>query len=102
MKVSRKTLINTIVLLVISSYMTFLWWDVRKVDRFCQAIDSGLKIEYLAEMAKEYGVILRNLAGISSGKTKAIIYALAPMSGGDRICSIEHDYEYVLSAKVLK
>ena len=82
--------------------MAFLWWDVRKVDRFCQAIDPGLKINYLSEIAKEHGVSLRNLAGISSGKTKAIIYAFAPMSGGDRICSIEHDFEYVLEAKVLK
>jgi len=82
--------------------MAVLWWDVRKVDRFCQAVDPGLKIEYLTEMAIEHGVSLQNLAGISSGKTKAIIYAMASMSGGDRICSIEHDYEYVLEAKLLK
>jgi len=82
--------------------MAFLWWDVKKVDRFCQAINPGLKIEYLAEMAEEYGVNLQNLAGISSGKIKAIIYATASMSGGDRICSIEHDNQHVLEAKVLK
>lgn len=82
--------------------MAFLWWDVKKVDRFCQAVDPGLKIEYLTEMAEEHGVNLQNLAGISSGKTKAIIYATAPMSGGDRICSIEHDHLHVLEAKVLK
>ena len=102
MKISTKTLIKTSLLLVMSSYMAVLWWDVKKVDRFCEAVEPGFKVTYLKEVAVEYGVNLQNLAGISSGKTKAIIYAIAPLSGGNKVCSIEHDYQYVLKAEVLK
>lgn len=102
MKVSGKNLIKGALVVGFLSYLALFWWDQRKVDNFCQAIDIGLKVDYLPALAEKYGVELQKLAGLASGKAKSIIYAIAPKTGAKRICSIEHDFKYVLSRAVLK
>ncbi len=102
MKISGKNLIKAILLAVLLSYLALFWWDQRKVDNFCQAIEIGLKVDYLPALAEKHDVELQKLAGFASGKAKSIIYAVAPKTGAKRICSIEHDFEYVLNKAVLK
>lgn len=95
---------KSIKIIIISAVVVcvgFLWWGMRKVDNFCKAVDIGLKVEYLPALAKEHDVVLQTLGGIASGKAKSIIYAVAPMTSGKRVCSIEHDFKYVQKASVL-
>lgn len=101
MKLTKKNLIKIILFSAVAVCAGILWWDVRKVDNFCKAIDIGLKVEYLPTLAKEYDVVLQTLGGISSGKAKSIMYAVAPITGGKRVCSIEHDFEYVQKTSML-
>ena len=102
MKLGKKGLFNLTLLIVMGSYMGMLWWDVNKVDRFCSAIETGLKVGYLQELAIEHGVHLQNFSGISSGKVSAKTYATSTMGGSQRICAIEHDFEYVLGKSIIK
>lgn len=102
MKLGKKGIFNLTLLLVMGSYMGMLWWDVNKVDRFCGAVDIGLKVSYLRELAIEHGVKLQNFSGISAGKVRAKTYATSSMGGSQRICSIEHDFEYVQGKSIIK
>ncbi len=96
-----------IVLAILAAYPVALWWDIRKVEKFCVEMKPGLSVKVIPELAKKYNVYARSIREGTLGiklkdKTNTWFFAVsAPMTIGEHACGVYHNQKVILSAAKL-
>lgn len=84
-------------------FLGYNWWDMRRLQLFCDEVKVGTPMSEVMKIAVDYGVETHwfNEAGILDEITnERISYFPATSTMGDVACEIRHDTVTVLSAQV--
>ena len=93
-----------IVLAILAVYPVALWWDIRKVEVFCEEMKPGVSVKVILELAKKYNVYPPSIregklgGRVKDQKNTCFFAVSAPMTIGEHACGVYHNQKVVLSA----
>lgn len=80
-----------------SLYAAAFWYDLRKIDSFCNSIETGAMISQLSLLAHESGVDLREPFEYPKSSGKFIAIAASAFTVGEYKCRIKANSSHVTS-----
>jgi hypothetical protein len=104
--------VGAFVSFAVVGYLVELKLDINSVNNFCTAMQAGLDVKKIAEIANQYDVGFKNIRDPKSvdngtlgekvnGNQDVWFFVVAsPMTIGEHSCGVYHNNKVVLSAKI--
>lgn len=90
------------IIIIFGMYLGWVWYDVRKLNKFCDSISLDMKVGELEGVAEEYGIESRYLKmrGLKTNSGHPYFIIPAASTVGETVCIIRHDGKVVISADI--
>lgn len=84
-------------------YLAYYWWDMRRLQAFCDEVKVGTPVSSLITIADQHGVDKHWLQGkgvIDESQNEGTFYVPAASTIGEVACAIRHNRLTVISAQI--
>lgn len=83
-------------------YLGWSWWEMSRLNAFCEAVHVGAQFSSLPSLAEKYGFDRRWVQhGIRDGESDSwVVYVPASSSMGEVACTIRYNQVGIISSKI--